>query len=60
MNNGIYYNPQPPRAWSRVQSRCSMATVPNSQYLVYVPRTKQTIPPGQAAFDNIVLLTDTT
>ena len=56
MNNGIYYNPQPPRDWSRVQSLCSITTVPNSQYLVYVPRTKQTIPPGQADLENQILL----
>lgn len=56
MNNGIYYNPQPPRAWSRVQSLCSITTVPNSQYLVYVPRTKQTIPPGQADLENKILI----
>jgi hypothetical protein len=56
MNNGVYYNPQPPRAWSRVQSLCSITTVPNSQYLVYVPRTKQNIPPGQADLENQILI----
>ena len=56
MNNGIYYNPQPPRAWSRVQALCSITTVPNSKYLVYVPRTKQTIPPGQADLENQILI----
>jgi hypothetical protein len=56
MNNGIYYNPQPPRDWSRVQALCSTITVPNNQYLVYVPRTKQTITPGQADLENQILI----
>jgi hypothetical protein len=52
MNNGINYNPNPPRAWSRVQNLCSITTEPNNQYLVYVPLTKKTVPPGVANYKN--------
>jgi hypothetical protein len=56
MNNGIYYNPQPSRVWSRVQSPCSTTTFLNSRYLVYVPRTKQFISPGQADLEKLQLI----
>jgi len=52
MNNGINYNPNPPRAWSRVQNLCSITTEPNNQYLVYVPLTKKIVPPGVANYQN--------
>ena len=55
MNNGLYYNPVPPRAWSRVQDPCSLTTVPFNQYLVYVPLTKKTVPPGIADYQNKML-----
>jgi hypothetical protein len=52
------YLPQPPRAWSRVQSipYCTDPLLPSSpKYTVYVPRTKQTLPPSIAdAQDKII------
>lgn len=52
MNNGIDYNPTPPRAWSRVQNIYSYDIVPNDQYLVYIPLTKQYVAPGIANYQN--------
>lgn len=55
MVKGIYYNPQPPRAWSRVQGLCTIASIKQDKYLVYVPRTKQTVPPAVADYENQML-----
>lgn len=52
------YLPQPPRAWSRVQSipYCTDPFVPNTiKYTVYVPLTKQTITPAQADLEDKIL-----
>ena len=52
------YLPQPPRAWSRVQSipYCSDPFVPNTiKYDVYVPRTNKTVPPGVADLQDQIL-----
>ena len=52
------YLPDPPNAWSRVLSNinCIAPLVPPlGKYDVYVPLTKQTIPPGLANYQNQVL-----
>ena len=52
------YLPQPPRAWSRVQSipYCSDPFVPDTiKYDVYVPRTKKTVSPGVADLQDKIL-----
>jgi hypothetical protein len=53
-----FYLPQPPRVWGRVQTipYCTDPDVPSTpQYTVYVPRTKQTVPPGEADFQDKIL-----
>jgi hypothetical protein len=44
---GPGYNPQPPRAWSRVQNKCTYVT-PNTlnETIVYIPALKKSIPLG--------------
>ena len=48
---GPGYNPQPPRAWSRVQNVCSSNASQNSSGFVTSPLTNQQIPVGQYYFD---------
>lgn len=45
------YNPQPPRVWSRVQSRCTY-TEPGASYTYsFVPLTNQTVSQAQANYE---------
>jgi hypothetical protein len=50
MSNGFYYNPIPPRAWTRVQNQCTTnqnnTNIKND--LVYIPLTKEYTTPLQA------------
>ena len=49
-----FYNPIPPRVWSRVQNQCTYIN-PNSNYqTVYVPLTKQTISQAQADYESLM------
>jgi hypothetical protein len=57
MKKNIYYNNlQPQREWSRVQSIYTTTTVQYNEYSVYVPLTKQKMAPGEANFDQQILL----
>ena len=50
-----FYLPQPPRAWSRVQTipYCTDPILPSTpKYDVYVPRNKQTVPPSVADLED--------
>ena len=47
------YDPQPPRAWNRVQNRCSLETSFSDQ--IYIPILKKTVPSQQAAYELDVL-----
>ena len=52
------YLPEPPRAWSRVQSipYCTDPNIPSTpKYTVYVPRTKQNIPPSEADLQDKII-----
>jgi hypothetical protein len=49
------YLPIPPRAWSRVQNKCTY-TVPGSTYgQAYIPLTKQTVSQAQANYEEQLL-----
>jgi hypothetical protein len=53
-----YYLPDPPRAWSRVETipYCTDPILPSTDtYTVYVPRTKQTISPALADVQDKIL-----
>lgn len=47
---GPGYNPQPPRAWSRVQNQCTYVT-PNTlnETTAYIPALKKSVPLGDVA-----------
>ena len=44
------YNPNPPRAWSRVQGRCTYVNQDSSYNLVYIPLIGQTVSSSDAAY----------
>jgi hypothetical protein len=52
MSNGIIYNPQPTRVWSRVQNSCTTnqnnTNIQND--IVYIPLTNQYVTPAQAQY----------
>jgi hypothetical protein len=50
---GPGYDPQPPRAWSRVQNRCSLETNYSDQ--IYIPVLKKTVPSVQVPYELDVL-----
>lgn len=51
-----YYNPRPPRVWSRVQNQCTYADASNNVYQsVYIPLTKQTVTLAQANYEDKLL-----
>jgi len=50
---GPGYDPSPPRAWSRVQNRCSLDT--NFSGEVYIPIIKKTVPSSQLTYELDVL-----
>jgi Fibronectin type III domain len=49
------YNPVPPRAWSRVQSRCTYIDPSSSYISAYSPLTNQTVSLGQADYEDKLL-----
>ena len=50
---GPGYDPIPPRAWSRVQNRCSLET--NFSNQIYIPILKKTVPSYQVSYELDVL-----
>jgi len=55
MSTTYNYNPIPPRAWSRVQTRCTY-TDPSSNYTsAYIPLTNQTVSLAQADYQDKLL-----
>jgi len=57
-NNGIYYNPEPPRVWYRVQNACSTnqnnTNIQNDK--VYFPLTQKYMSPLEAQLQEQMLL----
>ena len=53
MSYGGVYNPNPPRAWSRVQDQCS--TNNDTSGLVYLPLENRYVPLGEADYISSVL-----
>ena len=45
------YNPNPPRAWSRVQSQCTYINPDSSYNQAFIPVTGQTISQSQADYE---------
>jgi len=43
-----YYNPIPPRVWSRVQAPCTYTDTGSNYETAYIPLTNQTVPLAQA------------
>ena len=43
-----YYNPIPPRVWSRVQAPCTYTDFSSNYETAYIPLTNQTVPLSQA------------
>jgi hypothetical protein len=51
MSNSYNYLPQPPRAWSRVQSSCTYINPADNYSSVFIPLTGQTVTPAQAELE---------
>jgi len=49
MSSNIIYNPNPPRAWSRVQNQCTF-TGQNPNGTIYVPLINKTLPSPEANY----------
>jgi hypothetical protein len=45
------YNPIPPRAWSRVENRCTFIEPNNNYTSAFIPLTNQTVSQGQADYE---------
>jgi len=46
------YLPNPPRAWSRVQNKCTYTSTDFSYNQVYIPLTNQIVSPAQANYED--------
>ena len=46
------YLPNPPRAWSRVQNKCTYTSTDISYNQVYIPLTNQIVSPAQANYED--------
>ena len=48
---GPGYNPNPPRAWSRVQNNCTYITSNKNSTSAYIPSLKKNVPLGDVAYE---------
>jgi len=51
MSSGYNYNPNPPRAWSRVQNRCTYFEEGNPYDQIYIPLTGQSVSQAEANYE---------